>query len=232
MSNLYEIFSKIRNKAQNWHYSLLEACDKDFETKNLYFGTQIFLSPLFENPHLLIIGINPGYGFYKDNGYRSELFDPLENMNYIERDEYGEYLYNDSISRETRKCFESAGILHILESDAIKTNVFYQSTQDAGDLPKLINKARTAGVDLLQNIWVTKLLIEAINPRVILIEGEKALEYLTKHLRFEKIGTRNRYSDNTSIGTLNDKLAIRYKRRYSNIINPMELTTALYEVLS
>lgn len=99
---------------------------KDFES---YFkGIQVLFSPLKYKPKIMLIGINPGSGYFDWVGKPVKRYKPL-NFH-----EYFHYDYN--LARQTREVFDSIDRLDILEG-SVKTNVYYFATKSESELRRL-----------------------------------------------------------------------------------------------
>ncbi|WPL16841.1 hypothetical protein Thiowin_01817 [Thiorhodovibrio winogradskyi] len=229
MSNLFNEYDEIKVYAEDLHYALCDLCEKDDEINYLYLGSQILFSDLIENPRLLIIGSNPGPGYFNDTRRRVEEFEPLGCLQYMDRDRQGRFLWGIrnqyAIAETTRRCFEDADLIDILENSVVKTNLFYPATRN-GELSKLIDCARSYGIDINENISRSEDLILAINPDVILVEGSFARDNLPGLQIDRSISTKD-----TQRGRYKGIPTIAYARwQRSDARNPEELTYTLKEV--
>src|SRR5690606_25915377 len=88
-------FSEISEKALFFHKQILTAAENDAEIKSLYKGCQILFSPLIYKPKILLIGFNPGGGYFKYNGEVAEIFEPMPGMEYyLNKHSLGEHTKN------------------------------------------------------------------------------------------------------------------------------------------
>jgi len=59
------VFSEISEEALFLHKQILIAAEGNAEIKSLYKGCQLLFSPLIQKPKILLIGFNPGGGYFK-----------------------------------------------------------------------------------------------------------------------------------------------------------------------
>jgi len=72
------MFENLQKEVIEVNEKILSLCEQNPKIKELYKGCQIYFSPLIKNPDLMLIGINPGSGFYKANRTIVQKFEPLE----------------------------------------------------------------------------------------------------------------------------------------------------------
>lgn len=203
-----------------------EALLKDESVRSFYHGWRVMFSPMFKNPDILIIGINPGNG---QSG--------VEDWSFWPEDELFEYIntgYNFALARETKEVFERAGLSSTLEKSTVKTNYFYLSTTKEADLYIITDylKSIATNNDSLRETFFaksahwTKKFIDITNPRIILCEGKSAYNNVTD--LFPEYGEYDWQNDcGYTIVPKDNIVIIGYGRRYSGIKNKEALTNLL-----
>ena len=130
-----------------------------------------FFSPLIYKPKVLFIGINPGGG-------EDEVFDCDYDKGELE------YLHNDyTLAKETKKVFKLADRYELLFK-SVKTNYYYLGTSDYNEIFQITNFLGRGKNDLGEKFLLksrewTKLLIEIIEPELIICEGKEAYALVT-----------------------------------------------------
>jgi hypothetical protein len=186
-------------------------CRHNNVANNLFLGTQIFFSPIFEKPEIMFLGINPGSdygGKKKDNGKWINVVPMDEGLHYIE---YGCKL-GDSII----ELFKDTDKYYLLE-ESFKTNCYFFATKQTKDLNALF---RTLPINLKNKIhdyskkWIHEI-IETINPWMIFCEGKFSFQYL-KNIYGDKFKI-NLNEDNINIleAECENKIIFSFARRYS-----------------
>lgn len=169
-------------KKDKWLKEVAEQCHEFAIKTDLDF--YVFQTPIFYNPDLLIIGINPGgdksYSqLLKDKGYSKRPYDDLgynENTLVMKPDwEIKNKLKgNDTLRNAFKRVFNKDNNLAILEN-TIMMNMFYFNTQKEIHINKINIK------DEIKNycIYKTKEFIEISNPKNILFltSNDKNLKY-------------------------------------------------------
>ncbi len=174
-----EELKEIQNSVKILADKIINICEIDEEIKNLYKGTQIYLSPIREKPEIMFLGINPGPGHYNHtNKIRSYKFEPQEIIDYLEH----EYALAD----DWKYIFNQLNYLDGLKY-AFKTNCFYFATNNSTDLKKLIRLSRRylKNEIIEQSQEWTKRMIQLISPKILICEGFSALNYLKSFLGSE-----------------------------------------------
>jgi hypothetical protein len=205
-------YDKLKIEVEIFRNKIIDINQSNPQINALYNGCKILFSPIRKKSDFLIIGINPGIGTEsKDN----EL-EPTKGVEYIDAED--EYDY--AIASQTRKVFHEAGLFEKLE-ECVKTNYYYFTSSNTVDLQKLL---KSYGSETEHEFYVlakrwTQILINIVDPKIILCEGK---------LAFDRI--KDLYSVNpiwmNEIGyfeTPDQKLVIGYKRRYSNILHKEKL---------
>lgn len=159
------------------------------EETGVYRGTQILYSPLRYKPKFLLIGINPGPGYFNKYGKNVEkFFDTEKNSEFFE-----EFLH---LSEQTKKLFEISGCKDIFEESSVKTNCIFLATENTKGLELLQSKRlyenRFAGFFAIFNDWQRRL-IEMINPDIIICKGKKSFDRITTSVLDCRIENGNGY---------------------------------------
>jgi hypothetical protein len=177
------VLQNLQNEVTEINNRILLLCEKDDELKAIYKGCQIYLSPLVENPDLMLIGINPGAGYYKNhNNQIVQNFEPQE-----------KYEENYDLAQEIKHgVFKYLGKIDIF-TNTVKTNTFFFATKNAEDLKRLFKKLpEDFRVELKRKSaeW-TKTIIQYVSPKIILCEGHGAFDYLKGFYGEEMVITQN-----------------------------------------
>jgi hypothetical protein len=112
--------------------------------KKYFRGIQILFTPLIHNPKFMFIGINPGAGYYNNEGKKInnvKRFSPMQNSEYVGQ----EY----RLAKETRKLFELAGISKMELKNSVKSNYYFLATKNTNDLLKLIKELEKHEIEKL-----------------------------------------------------------------------------------
>jgi hypothetical protein len=62
------MFENLICEVKGLNERILDECKKNDKIENLYRGCQIFFSPVKEKHEVMLIGINPGPGYYNSEG--------------------------------------------------------------------------------------------------------------------------------------------------------------------
>lgn len=176
-----EKYNELASEVKKFHSDIIEILNTDKYIADLYKGAQVLYSQFIDEPDILLLGINPGAGYFNENkGWRVEKFDPLEKLEYID--------YNYTLAAETKIAFDKAGLKAVLETRTVKSNIYYIGTKNTSDLwnlvcalcSKKISDPETAAMD-----W-TKRLVDIIKPKVIICEGVIAFQEFSKAMTGRK----------------------------------------------
>jgi hypothetical protein len=184
--------------------------------KELYKGCQVFFSPLLYQPEFLLIGFNPGGGYFKWHGKIVENFEPMQALEY--------YLNNHSLGEQTKSLFEMAGRAKNLEKSTVKINFFPWATDnvaDFKDLMKMLPSDLSSKLFHLCRTW-TKNLIEIIQPNTVICEGFKAFDEVQILFpdKIEVYKEENLKSCKSSSGLK----ILGYKRNQGSIVNKQDVS--------
>lgn len=205
---------KLSMEAKVFHEKIMALKNSNEEIERLYYGTQVFFSPVKQS-NLLILGFNPGSGYHDANkGKLVQKFKPERTHEYITCD------YD--LANQTRGIFESISKMEDLEN-SVKSNIYFTATKNIREFNKLTNAMKK--VDILNDFWHNSKLwqntiIEFVSPNLILCEGFQVYKDLDYHFAIEPILEM----ESLKVGKIdfNDKkiIVVSYKRVYSNILNP------------
>lgn len=137
-----------------------------------YKGVQILFSELKHKPKFMLIGINPGPGYY--NKYHENVLKYEE----AEELEYFEETYR--LGEETKHLFKLADCFDELYN-AVKTNWTFLATPNANELDKLMGKLlydHNINLYTKSDYWA-KRMIQLVQPEIIICEGKKAFDRIT-----------------------------------------------------
>lgn len=221
MSNAQQEYHQIAEEAKENHLKITALIEKNEKVAKHYKGSQVLFSPFIENPTILLMGINPGSGYYKQTkGERVAQFLPLDKL---------EYFTNDyTLAKETRNAFEKAGLLHLLVNSTVKSNVYYTATDNTSTLWALVsslcsekvNDPETAALE-----W-TRRLVKVIAPKVVICEGCVAFQEFSKAITGKKKYFRGSKTTKQQVG---DYTVLAYSRKINSGIAD---TKAFVQLLS
>ena len=204
-------FTVLTDEVQNYHKLILEAASKDSRVEELYKGCQILFSPLIEKPKYLLIGFNPGGGYYKWHGKIVEHFEPMPALEY--------YLNKHSLGEQTKSLFSLAGKEKDLEHSTVKINFYPWATNNVADfneLMRLLPKKLSAKLFHLSRVW-TKQIIAIIQPKTIVCEGFKAFDEV--QVLFPERSQQEKSNFQKSFLIDHKTRVLGYKRNQGTILN-------------
>lgn len=202
------------NEVQKLHLKIKECAKNSTDITSLYKGYQIWFSPIIEKPKVLLIGFNPGAGYYNWGGKIVEQFEPLTALEY--------YLSDHKLANQTKKLFQLMENEDVLKYHTVKTNFYFFATSNVSDfkkLTKLLPQEITKDIFHLARIW-TKHIIDSVKPSLILCEGIEAFKEVSvlfnNKINFEKSKIHQQFQDNETI-------VFVYKRNRSSIIEKNQI---------
>jgi hypothetical protein len=196
--------------------------DKEISEKlKKYFkGIQVFFSPLLHKPKFMFIGINPGAGFFNNEGNQSKNVKRLSPM------EFTDYIGQKyKLATETRELFKLAGISNKELQNSVKSNYYFLATTNANDLFSLLSHLKKHKVYYKSKKWINKL-IDIVEPEFIICEGKTVFDKLVKdrNCKISEI-------DGVYYTEIDKIKVIGYKRMFSNILNKEKVAKVLKEKL-
>lgn len=204
--------SQVRNK-------IINIIEPGSIEDSLCKGFSVWYSELRYNPKYLLIGINPGAGYFNSTGvkYREDIdLDPSDVF------EYGEY--GGGLANETILVFKKANRYNDLEN-SIKINIHYLITSNQKDLfllqGILLDKYNINMFEKAKE-WTIQL-IDMINPQNILCEGAYPAKRIAEYYD-EKIIWENNICEYQIKGRIK---VLGYKRLFSKILNKNGLVEKL-----
>ncbi|MBZ9631262.1 hypothetical protein LB465_10775 [Salegentibacter sp. LM13S] len=163
-------YSEISEGALLLHQEIVRLAKENPEIQSLYKGCQLLFSPLLQRPKILLIGFNPGGGYYNWHGKIVEEFEPMEALEY--------YLNNHPLAEQTKSLFRQAGREEDLQHYTVKTNFYYWATDNVADfnrLLKLLPDELSKKIFHIARVW-TKQLIDTLRPELVISEGFMAFD--------------------------------------------------------
>jgi hypothetical protein len=221
MTRTSTIFSEISEEAFLFHKQILNAAEENAEIKTLYKGCQLLFSPLIVKPKILLIGFNPGGGYYKHHGFIAENFEPMQGLEY--------YLNKHSLGEQTKSLFQQAGREDDLRKHTVKTNFYYWATDNEADfklLMRLLPAELSSKIFHQARVW-TRRMIEGLQPEMIVAEGFKAYDEIA--VLFPEKRMEEKFESHQSFITPQGTKIMGYRRNQGSIINKEELKTILNE---
>jgi hypothetical protein len=205
------MFENLICEVKRLNERIITECKESDELTKLYKGCQIFFSPVKEKHEVMIIGINPGPGYFKSEEEIVQEFDPLLEHEYFK--------YNYNLAYHVKDVFCKANKIDELKN-SIKTNLFFWATDDEPSLWAFINElSDSLRKEILEKskIW-TQEIFKQVSPQLIICEGTgSAYSYLRNAFHgiyIEEVG----YGPVKS-GRINTVNVLAFRRTYSNIAN-------------
>jgi hypothetical protein len=216
MKDIQANYLAIANEIRDYHGLILQESNRNSRVKELYKGCQVLFSPLLYQPEFLLIGFNPGGGYYKWHGHIVEEFEPMQALEY--------YLNKHSLGEQTKSLFEMAGRAKDLERSTVKINFYPWATDNIADfkeLMKLLPSDLSSKLFHLSRVW-TKTIIELIQPKIIICEGFNAFE--EGQVLFQDKINICMEENVRSFQTLNGLGVMGYKRNQGSIIDKKSMS--------
>ena len=219
MKNLSTNYSAIAEEIRHYHNLIIRESIHDLQIKKLYKGCQILFSPLIFKPKYLLIGFNPGGGYYNWHGKIVEEFEPMPALEY--------YLNKHTLGEQTKTLFKMAGREDELQNSAVKINFYPWATDNVAnfnELMRLLPKELSADLFHNSRVWTTQL-IEILKPKTIVCEGIKAFDEI--QVLFTDKTKISEEENFRSFQTLNGIKIIGYKRNQGSILDKESISDKL-----
>jgi hypothetical protein len=189
------------------------------EVKRLYKGCEVYFTPWIRNPDLMLVGINPGAGFYKQYKEIIQSFTPKGK--HYDESSFG-------LAREIKWVFSQLGKESILKN-TFKTNYYYYATENEKELDLLFRALPRELVGEIENNskkWI-KMFVEEFNPKLIICEGIKSFRKFLQayHPNYDKVH-EGKYVKYTKI---NGIPVFAFMRLFSTIPYAEDFVAALRE---
>ncbi len=212
-------YSEISEEALFLHKQILIAAEGNAEIKSLYKGCQLLFSPLIHKPKILLIGFNPGGGYFKHHGFIAENFEPMQALEY--------YLNKHSLGEQTKDLFRKAGREEDLKHHCVKTNFYFWATDNVADFNKLmllLPDELSKKIFHQARVW-TRQMIDGLQPKMIVAEGFKAYEEIA--VLFPQKLQEESSESVRSFMTPEGVKVLGYKRNQGSIIGKEEIISAI-----
>jgi hypothetical protein len=193
-------YEELKKEVMKIHDVIKEIAQEDEKIDSLWGGTQILYSPIEtkdkSKPTILLLGFNPGIGYLLENDKIAADFEPLEQLDYIEKD----YKYAKSIrSFFLDICKEK----ELFENNVVATNFYFFSAKNLKETKELINllKEKEPLKKVAQEIlhsskegnylyclakrWLKALIEEIVKPDVIITIGKETHDFIENTLKNE-----------------------------------------------
>ena len=195
------------------------------EETGVYRGTQILFSPLMYKPKFLLIGINPGPGYFNNYGNNVEkFFDTEKDLEYID----GGY----KLANETEALFRLADAYYpYLDEKTMKTNCCFFATNNEIELKTVLNKIMNNGrPNIYREVeaW-TKRIIDMVEPEIIICEGKSVFGKMATPVLLE--GTPKWEDGYGYYQSKNNIHVLGYERTFSNIKNKEKVAAKIKELV-
>jgi hypothetical protein len=199
----------------------LNEIEKVPEAYELMKGFEVWDSPVFFNPKIMFMGINPGTG--NPNIKVAINTDGMEEISYLHYKD-GDNHYNYPLANTTYKILYGLGYSHeqarTLLSKSVKTNFFFIATATVADIQACFRKVSKELLDEYMPWQYNAIneLIEIIAPEIIICEGVKAYDHVLDGMYPEDksfpLGEETLYFETPKV-----KVA-GYRRNFSTISEP------------
>ena len=212
LENLQKEVMEINNR-------ILALCENDEKINKRYKGCQIYYSPFVKNPDFMIVGINPGSGYFREKGERIQSFEPIDN-----------YKSMDVMGEELKLLFRMMNKEDLFEKSFI-TNTYFLSTDNQKELDNLLSLLpEIFKIEVKQKAaeWF-KTLVEVVSPKIILCTAYKSFGFV--NIFYDNGITINNQSEYFKEGKIGSIPIIACKRKYVTIENKQHLINRLTELL-
>ena len=210
MNDKYEI---LKEEVKKVHKVIKEIAKENKTVDNIFAGTQIMFSQL-ENfdknqPKILLLGINPGWGYFQKNNEIVEKFDELDELEYKNN--------NYQLAENIRDFFVNICQMEkLFETNVVKSNFFYFATENFEAYEKLTNKLleieefkkyannilkseERNPLFCLAKRWTKTLIEDIIKPDIIIFEGVKAKDNFLSSIKNDDCGLKINFDPEKTI---------------------------------
>ena len=215
------MLENLQNEVENMNKKILYLCKQDSKLNQIYKGCQVFYSPFIKKPKLMIIGINPGSGYYKSQGKIVQKFEPIDNYN------EGGVLFEEL----RYMIFKEMNKQDIFLSSFI-TNAYYFATEKSSDLNnflKLLPEDLRSELKQKSTQWL-KYLISTVSPKIILCTGHQAFDIVKSFYAEDMVISINK--GHVLEAKIDSIPVIACKRMFSTIVKKPLLIQKLTEYLN
>ncbi|SFF95825.1 hypothetical protein SAMN04488033_11675 [Salegentibacter agarivorans] len=163
-------YSEISEGALLLHQQIVGLAKENPEIQSLYKGCQLLFSPLLQRPKILLVGFNPGGGYFNWHRKIVEEFQPMKALEY--------YLNTHPLAEQTKSLFRQAGREEDLQHYTVKTNFYFWATNNVADFHRLLillPVELSEKIFHMARLWI-KQLIDSLQPELVIAEGFKAFD--------------------------------------------------------
>jgi hypothetical protein len=195
-----EVLLNLQNEVKVIHKKILAECKENDALRELYKGCQIYYNKLYPKQDIMLLGINPGSGYWRANHKPVEEFDPMLDDNF-------------DLSVEVKSVFQSLKKPDLYEK-SFRTNCYFFATDNQSKLKqfiKLLSKELRAEIDTKSREWIKRMVAEAA-PKIIICEGIAAYQRLLSIFYPDREIIEN--GNFTKIAKVEGKLVLAFKRMY------------------
>jgi hypothetical protein len=183
------------------HGKILAETRQNEALRETYKGCQIYYNKLYPKQDIMLLGINPGSGYWKAYDHKLvEKFEPFTDEKF-------------DLAAEVKSVFQKLGKPELWER-SFRTNCYFFATDSGKELNrfiKLLSKDLRAEIDAKSRQWI-KTMVTRVSPKIIICEGFAAYRRLLRifHPNREIIED----GEYTKIAKVDDKLVLAFKRTY------------------
>jgi hypothetical protein len=192
--------SNLQREVRALHAEILAECGRNSALKEIYKGCQIYYNKLYPQQDIMLLGINPGGGFWRANRQLAERFEPIVDENF-------------DLAVEVKSVFQELGKPGLYEK-SFRTNCYFFATDSESKLKQflqLLPKQLRAELDIKSRQWI-KIMVTQASPKIIICEGISAYHRLLSAFYPDReIVEEGPY---TKIARLGGKPVLAFKRMY------------------
>jgi hypothetical protein len=156
----------LQNEVKAVHKKILAECKQNDALKELYKGCQIYYNKLYPKQDIMLLGINPGSGYWRANHKPVEEFEPFVDEKF-------------DLAVEVKSVFQKLDKPALYEK-SFRTNCYFFATDNESKLKqllKLVSKELRAEIDIKSRQWIKTMVAEA-SPKIIICQGIAAYHRL------------------------------------------------------
>jgi hypothetical protein len=195
-----DILTNIQKEARTIHNKILAECKNNDALKEVYKGCQIYYNKLYPQQDIMLLGINPGSGYWRANSKIVESFEPLVDENF-------------DLAVEVKSVFEKINKLDLYEK-SFRTNCYFFSTDNETKLKqfvKLVSKELRAEIDAKSRQWI-KMMVVGVSPKIIICQGISTYHRLLSIFNPDREIMEE--GEFTRIAKIDGKIVLAFKRMY------------------
>ena len=207
-------YEELKKEVKIVHNLIKEIAKQNEEIDNKFAGTQIMFSQLEaldkNKPKILLLGINPGWGYWQKNNVIVGKFDEQKELEYKD----GEY----DLAKNIKSFFiDYCKMEDLFKTNVLKSNFFYFATENFSEYKALTKKLleieefKNCANSILKQKeknplfclakrWTKALIEDIIKPDIIICDGKTTNEnYLINAIKNDDCGFKINFDKDKSI---------------------------------